>query len=323
MAKKILIIKLGAMGDVVHTTIIATAIKQAHPDWQVDYLTTDFYAKVIENHPHLDNIIEWDASRRKSYKYLFETAHKIFKKRYDIIFNLTLAVRNNLLAMLAFPKKIINKKSFPTSWVEEYFLMAKDVIKDIELPERLYLNSDISDFYQYEELIKNYPRPHFVISPGGATDNNRQGRIWNIQNWKNLCEKLYEEYKGTVFVCGSSGELEKHLSLESEHVKLLTGKLNTKEMSQFISKADMFISGDTGPLHVASAHNIKTLAILGSTSPDKIKPYGENGNYISANYDCLYCWQKKCPRKQEKDACTPCMEALTAEEVFDKIKQIL
>ena len=201
--------------------------------------------------------------------------------------------------------------------------MAKNVIKEIELPERLYLNSDITGFDQYEEIIKDCPRPHFIISPGGANDKNRQGRIWNIQKWKSLCEKLYQEYKGTIFVCGSSDEIEKHYCLETECVKILTGKLNTKEMSQFISKSDMFISGDTGPLHVASAHNIKTLALLGSTSPDKIKPYGPNGHYISAKYDCLYCWQKKCRYKEENKDYTPCMEALSEQEVFEKIRQIL
>ena len=78
MTKKILIIKLGAMGDVIHSTIIATAIKQAHPDWQVDYLTSEIFAKIIQNHPHLDNVIEWDASKRKSSRYLLQTALKLF-----------------------------------------------------------------------------------------------------------------------------------------------------------------------------------------------------------------------------------------------------
>ena len=121
MTKKILIIKLGAMGDVIHSIIIATAIKKAHPNWQIDFLTSCSNAKIIEKHPHIDNVIEWDDSKRKSYKYLFQTAFELLKKRYDIIFNLTNAFRNNLLATLAFPKKIVGKKSFSTSWVEEYF----------------------------------------------------------------------------------------------------------------------------------------------------------------------------------------------------------
>ena len=82
------------------------------------------------------------------------------------------------------------------------------------------------------------------------------------------------------------------------------------------------ISGDSGPLHVASAHNIKTLALLGSTSPDKIKPYGKNGYYISAKYKCLYCWNKKCKYLTVNRVQTPCMEALSVDEVFEKIKEI-
>ena len=95
MKKKILILKLGALGDVVHTTVIATAIKQKHPDWQIDFLTTNAYANVIVNHPHIDNVIFWDASKRKSYKYLFQIASELFKNRYDVVFNLTRAFRNS------------------------------------------------------------------------------------------------------------------------------------------------------------------------------------------------------------------------------------
>ena len=90
-----------------------------------------------------------------------------------------------------------------------------------------------------------------------------------------------------------------------------------------LSQADLMISGDTGPIHIASAFGVKTLALLGSTSPDKIKPYGENGFYISSKHNCKYCWKKKCPYLKENETYTPCMEALSVEEVFTEVQKIL
>ncbi len=310
------------MGDVIHTSIIATAIKQKHPDWQVDFLTAKFYADIIKNHPHIDNVIYWDRSKRKSLKYVLPIIFKLFKTRYDIIFNLTRALLNNIISLLAFPKKYQGKMRFETSWIEEYFLTAKNVIKDLEQPERLYLgtNSPISE--KVQKALENKPRPFFVFSPGGDSNFSREGRIWNLKKWAELSEKLNQEFSGTIFVCGSPREKEKHLALSSNIVNVYSGDFNTSEMSDFISQADMMISGDTGPLHVASAHDIKTLALLGSTSPEKIKPYGKNGYYISAKHNCLYCWNKKCKHLKEGEIYTPCMEALSVDEVFEKIKEI-
>ena len=174
------------MGDVIHSTIIATAIKQKHPDWQVDFLSTSYYADIIKTHPHIDNVIYFDATKRKSYTYLFKMALDLFKTRYDIIFNLTRAMRNNLLARLAFPKKYKGKMCFETSWVEEYFLTAKSVIRDIELPKRLYINLPDIDFDRVDNIINDCPKPYIIISPGGATDVSRQGRIWSLEKWKEL-----------------------------------------------------------------------------------------------------------------------------------------
>ena len=84
---------------------------------------------------------------------------------------------------------------------------------------------------------------------------------------------------------------------------------------------DLMISGDTGPLHIATGHNVKTLAILGSTSPDKIKPYGENGYYIEPTIDCKYCWKKKCKLIKEGERYTPCTESISVEMVLNKIKE--
>lgn len=311
------------MGDVVHSTVIATAIKQKHPDWQVDFLSTTYYADIISTHPHIDNVIYWNPEKRKSYIYLFLTAFKLLKTRYDIIFNLTRAMRNSLLARLALPKKYVGKMTFETSWVEEYFLTAKSVIKDIELPTRLYLNPPDINTDKVDEIIKDCPKPYIIISPGGASDVNRQGRIWNLENWKKLIEKIQENFSGTIFVTGSPKEKERHQVLEKENVKVVSGDLNTSEMSLLFSKSDAIISGDSGPAHVACAHNIKTLILLGSTSPDKIKPYGENGYYISTEHECRYCWKKKCLYLKEGEIYTPCMEAIKVEDVFEKIKEVL
>lgn len=321
--KKVLIIRLGAIGDVVHTTIIATAIKEKHPDWQIHYLTSKRIKPILENHPHIDKIHEWDRANRKSKKHLFEVGFMLMKERYDIVFNLTYVFRNFILGLMTLCPHIVYRQYSKKSWVYDFFLTAKKGVKDITQPERLYLGTDSDITKKLKENLSEYPRPYVIFTPGGATNNNRQGRMWNIEKWKELSEYILKKYGGTIFICGSSGEKTLHETIgkDNSRIKILSGQYNLKESSNLFSLADLMISGDTGPLHIASAHNIKTLAILGSTSPDKIKPYGENGYYISANTECKYCWGKRCKFLKSGEKYTPCMELITANMVMKKIEE--
>ena len=317
--KKILIIRLGAIGDVVMGTVIASSIKLKHPDYEVHYLTQIEIAPVLENHPHIDKIIPWNTKNRKSLRQLFQTGTKLFFEHYDIVFNLTYALRNITLSFMTCSKKIVFKRYSQKSWVEDFFYTAQTAVKDIDCPSRLYLGLISECRQKIESFTEKYPRPYIVIAPGGETDKNRMGRIWNIENWKVLIENLLKIYGGTVFIAGSEPERSYHEKISGKNIVICTGKLNIAESSALFSKADLMLSGDSGPIHIASAHNVKTLVLLGSTSPDKIKPYGENGYFITSDYECKYCWNKKCTRIQGKYA--PCMEHITVESVLKKIEE--
>ena len=210
------------------------------------------------------------------------------------------------------------KKSFGKSWVEEYFLCAKSVFPELVLPESLSLGLKMSASEKMDVFLKKYPRPYIVISPGGIANNHRQGRVWSINKWQDLISDL-NNFEGTVFTIGASAEEEIHKKLEG--VVLLTGQYTLDETCALISRANLLISGDTGPAHIASAYGVNTLVLLGSTSPDKIKPYGKTGYYVEPPFDCKYCWQKKCKMVSKGADTTPCMESITPQLILDKIRE--
>jgi len=321
--KKVLIIKLGAIGDVVHTTIIATAIKQSHPDWEVHYLTLEGMTGLLNEHPHIDKLIVWDRAKRKSFRYFVKIALTLFQEHYDIVFNLTNAIRNVMFSILACPRKIAGKKTYGGLWIEDYFQVAKNLIPELVLPNRLYLGVNELARTEVQDFLKDYPRPYFVISPAGVSDKFRQGRIWDIMKWKKLTELIKNEFGGTVFVCGAKDERDLHELLHAENTVICSGEFSLAKSNALFSCADIMISGDSGPLHVASAHNVNTLALLGSTSPVQIRPYGENGHYISGDFDCKFCWEKKCKLMKDGEKYTPCMESISPESVVERIKNIL
>ena len=320
--KKILIIRPGAIGDVAQTTIIPKSIKAAHPDYIIHYFTQCEIKPLLDGNPYIDKVIPFDRKKRKEIGYIFSIIKQLFNERYDIIFNLTNSFRNMLISFFSFPNRIVSRKYSDGLWVEDFFLTAKSVIPDIEISNRLFLSKNNEQDFEIKQILDKYPKPHIVFIPAGNTDKNRQGRIWNIKYWKELSKMVLNKYGGTVFICGSKSERKFHDELSTDNVIVLSGNYDLAGSSTLLSYADLVVSGDTGPIHIASAHNVKTLALLGSTSPDKIKPYGENGYFISTDTDCKYCWQKKCKYLKPNEKYTPCMENLYPEAVLKKIDEI-
>ena len=318
---KVLLMKLGAIGDVVHSTIITSAIKSKHPDWEVHYLTNDTLTPILENNVTIDKVITYNKLGLINY---FKIISELRKEKYDIVIPLSYTLKLIGLAICANPNKIGFRKYYKNkSWVEEYFYSAQTLIPEIELPERLVLNNNKEVENKIKTDIQNYPKPYIVLSPGKSTHQIRQGRVWNIQKWDILSKKLLEHYNGTVFVIGSQSERTSHMKLCKDGVILKSGEYTLEESCAFISLADIVISGDSGPVHIASAYNVKTVSILGSTSPDKIKPYGENGHVVEPHFECRYCWKKKCKYTKPSELYAPCIESITVDEVMNKIKNIL
>lgn len=314
-SKKILLIKFGAIGDIVHSTIISEAIKRKHPNYQIHYLTRDVYVPFLQNCPSIDKTLVYNNK-------ILETSKELRSEKYDLVIGLSNSIKIVLLSLLARPKKAVLKGTKGTSWVENYFYTAKKVINDLELPQRLVFKNDEKSIKEISAELNKYPRPHIIVNPGRDTNNARDGRIWNITKWKELIEKIQKTYGGTVFVTGTKSEIQFHKPLENDTTIILSGKYSLKDSCNVLSLADFMVSVDSGPIHIASAYNIPTLAILGSTSPDKIKPYGENGHFIGPKTDCKYCWKKKCPKLKENEIFTPCIESIQPQDVFDKIEEL-
>lgn len=312
--KKILIIRFCAIGDVVMSTIIPFAIKQKYPEYEIHFLTNKEISGMLKNCPHVDKVISFNGD-------IVKTVIELFKERYDAILCLSYTLKSYLVSFLSFPKRVIFKSFKGVSWVENYFNTAKKLFPDLKLPDRLYLiNKNKKTEQKVLDKLKNYKKPFILINPGRLSNQPREGRVWNIKKWKKLSDELLKTYGGTIFVNGSMTERDYHLTLADDNVVVLSGLNNLKETCALISYCDLIISGDSGPIHIASAYNKKTVAVLGSTSPDKIKPYGKNSFIVEPKTNCRYCWKKKC-KFLKTDGYSPCIESIEVKDVLNLIEE--
>ncbi|MCM1009908.1 MAG: glycosyltransferase family 9 protein [Fusobacterium sp.] len=321
-AKKVLVLRFGALGDIVHTTIIPQAIKAAHPDYEVHYCCEARYVDVLRNNPDIDKIIEFDHKRKKDFSYNLETALKLRHEHYDVVLNLTNAFRNNFMTFIANPKEKFGKVPMGHKHVvDAFFLAAQQAFPELKQPKNLRLGLDSQLLEKMKTRLENYPRPFVIFSPGGQTDNNRQGRAWPAKNWIGLGKLLKQIYGGTIFISGSPAEKEYHSTIAEalEGSVLFSGEFSISESMCLFSECDLFVSGDSGPLHIASGLGVKTLGIFGSTNPENVRPYGQKGNCVEPVIECKFCWKKECKRLKEGQKYTPCIKSIKPEHVLHVI----
>lgn len=320
--EKILIIRLGAIGDVIHSTILAQTIKISHPNVEIHFLTAKFIAPLLRNNPNIDKVLEFNMKEKSNYLYLLYLGLKLRQEKYDVIFPLSNSIRNYILTFVANPKRKQKRNKHRIHAVDAFYNTACDAYGEMQKPQNLeiYIKEELKQ--TIKEKFNNLPKPFIILSPGGANDMDRQGRIWADEYWIELGNTLNEKYGATIFVCGSDKEKENHQQYKTiNNSVILSGELTLEESAALFSVSDLFISGDSGPLHLASALNINTIGLMGSTPKSACSPYGDKGFALEPNIDCKYCEQKVCKILKEGEKTTPCMKSIKVCDILNLIEK--
>ena len=323
--KKILIIRFGAIGDVVHSTIISTAIKNKYPQYKIHFLTLPYIKEMLKNDFNFEKIFEFDDSKKNNLLYLYKLGIKLKKEKYDVIFNLTNAFRTNFISYIANPKNVIKRSKKRTIALDAFFNAALKFDNTLEYPSNLSIEAGQVEKDNILEMLNVIKQPIIVFNPGGENDNIRQGRIWPFEYWVELGNRLYESLNAAIIISGSKNEEVEHQKYKAiKNAMILSGKLKLNETLALFSLADIVVSGDSGPLHIASSQkNTKTIALMGSTAK-MCDAYGENCYNIYPDSNCIGCFEKKCKYLHKKnEKYTPCMKAICVDKVFNKINEVL
>ena len=315
--KKILIIRQGAIGDVVHTTETYRSIKRLIPDAEIHYLTTKVPAELLDGDPDITKLI---ILQDRSYKRLFNLSKLLKKEKYDLIINLQPSIRFRIFSFLCFAKKTVAyKKNFKYHAVENFFLTAKKVIKELELKKELHLYIDEESISKTKKMIP-LQRPIIVLNTQSGPV--RHGRKWKIEYFRELADSLIKEYNAQIIIIGSKEDAQKLNIFQNcnPNIHIVAGRLNLRETAALLAQCDFLISGDTGPLHIATAtgHPI-CIGLFGAMPINRTGPWGDKHFALTSNLDCIPCNRRKC--RFEKSEFNPCMNTLLPKDVMNFIKE--
>ena len=293
---RICIVKLSAMGDIIHTMVTLQFIKKQFPNYQIDWIVEDGFKDILQNNPHIDNILPINLKSIKKNKLeilnQIKLLQKYAKNNYDIVIDAQGLLKSSIVSKIigdkivgsfisGFDKESIRETVASWFYDKKVFIpYAKNVINrsikviceplNIKVSKEDILNKEPFLFTQ-TKLKSNSKYIIFVI---GASKPNK---IYPKEKFLELAQRLD---KKTLVVWGNQKKEQTAdwLTKESNLIKKAKNG-NLDDLKLNIQNSILVIGGDTGPTHMAWALNIPSITIFGNT-PELRNTYITNINKV-------------------------------------------
>lgn len=333
----ILIVKLSAIGDVIHALPIAYVLKKRYPNAHITWVVEPTAYELVKHNPYVDEIIIFHKKAFKSWNGFKENyrpfAKLLQKRKYDISIDLQGLFKSAAVVFTAKAKRkigyvdmregsnLISKRIVGNNKnghiVDRYLDTVKYLDCDTEnIIFPLVNTQDEIDFVDNLLIKENILNQKFIIF---AVGTNWINKCWSVENFAKLSD-LLAEYKLKVVLIGFGKDDEQKsqaiikLARENNIVNFV-GKTSLMQTARLIKLSKAVVGGDTGNLHLAAALNIPAIMLMGPTDPNRNGPYRQSENVILAGHECDGCWKRTCAKNID------CLASIKPNQVIEKLRQ--
>jgi heptosyltransferase-2 len=334
-----LIIQTAFLGDVILCTPLIKATRKLFPESFISFLLIPETKNILENNPHLNEVIVYDKRRKdQGLKNFFKMVKYVKEKDFDFAI---IPHRHLRAALLVYFAKIPQRIGFNKSTGS--FLFTQKVTYQNKLHE-VERNLSLLNYFNNEPRDKapelfpssqDFSCVSKLLQNSGIKESDKKigvapGSIWATKRWlperfAEVSDLLIKKAGAKVIFLGSKEDEKLCLeiaNLMQEKPVILAGKASILQSAAIISQCKVILSGDSAPVHIASAMKKPVVAIFGSTIPEfGFGPYEEGSIIIEKKIECRPCGihgKNKCPKKHFK-----CMTEITTQEVFEALLTIL
>jgi heptosyltransferase-1 len=314
---RIAIVKLSALGDIIHAMVALQFIKQHLPNSTIDWVVEEGFKDILANNPDINEIHTVNikkAKQQRSIKLLFNEIKKLRKlPRYDIVID-TQGLIKSAIVSRAIPSRQtfgFDKNSLRESFAAKLYTDVCSINYDENIIKRntsvissaldikishddiltkqsfLFSNNQISS-----DLLSD-SKANIALIPGASF----KSKIYPVDQYAQIADELKSQAN---FIVLWGNESERNMAEQIQKIvpeAHIADKLTLNELKAFIVKTDLVIGGDTGPTHMAWALNIPSITLFGSTpgyrntyitdinrvieSKSEVDPYKINKNDLS------------------------------------------
>jgi heptosyltransferase-1 len=329
----ILIVKLSAIGDVIHALPVASALKEAFPEARLTWVVEKAAYDLVANHGAIDQVILFDKSRCRSLtglaNYLPGFVKRLKTEHFDLALDLQGLLKSGLIAWLSGARerlvycnaregsdRLSRKVCGPHQSghiIEQYLDVVRALGGTVARIDFGIRFSD-SEAEAAQQLLADHGwrgESYVALIPGANWPNKR----WSPKLYGQLTDRLYERGIACLIVGGPGDRDLADLIHSSATAPLfdLVGQTSLKQLAWILKNARVTVGGDTGPMHLAVAAGAPTVALMGPTDTNRNGPYGEGNLAIVTPRECAGCWRRECERQLD------CLAAITVEEVYQAV----
>jgi len=342
----LLCIRLSALGDVVHCMNALTLLRRNRPAAHITWIVENSAAGLLENHPYIDDLIpiprvDWGSAIKDPWRWaevvpeVTELAAGLRRAKFDVSIDFQSSLKSSwLVAAAGAPVRVgfappISRELNHLFQNRLVTVPARDchrVQRNLALLSPFGISGEYSPAVlpcatEHKEVAENIwdalKRPLIVIHPGAS--QFAKFKRWIPECYGELACRLVRELDAAVLVSFGPGEeaLARRVVVSSRHEARLVPRLShLQQLTGLLNKADLFIGGDTGPMHLASALGTPVVALFGPKDPLGTGPFDCPSEVVTAGVPCSPCTKRECPDPL-------CMSAITTGQVFRAARRLL
>jgi ADP-heptose:LPS heptosyltransferase len=329
---KILIIKWGALGDMVISTPAIRALREAYKDTHITLLTNHLMTQIVPAGTLVDEIIFYEEKDLHGERWLikhYQLIRKLRRRKYDLAVNLRwTSDRSALLTFLSGARYRVSSGPKRVRWLyniripvppNRYHEIHRnlDIVKALGIQvrdEHPYVYRSAED-EQWAERFFIDNGLHETLTFGIHPGSSKPVRAWLPDRFREIARKTIESHNARVLITWGPGEenlAHQVADLLSPHVIVAPETQTIGKLAAIINRCSLFLTNCTGPMNVAISTSVPVIALLASTHPLDWSPYFPEHRYIKSSLD-----MESYSDEDEHEA----MKAITVEEVWKVIDQ--
>ncbi len=352
--ERILVIRLDLIGDLVLSLTLVHALKRTYPGAEIDLLAIPASAPIATSELDISTVITYNPNiwrrpqallKPKNWREIQALRSRLHARQYD----LAMSVSGKWAALLAIisgaPRRVgFAQESYPgfitdnvagRQWrpgahlheVDYCLELAQAAGASIRPDDRIpYLAVDPTARQEIEQLLLQHGmRQDQTVIACHVSSNNGQSKRWPIPYWARLIDRLIDEDGACVVLTGAPGDLpliELILRRTQQRPLNLTGKTTLPQLAALLQRADLLVTGDSGPMHIAAAVGTPLIAIHGPTDPAHSGPISPKATVLRSDIWCSPCYNATSPADC-RFFTTQCMKDITPERVLTTLHEKL
>ena len=336
--RRILVVRLDHLGDVLLATPVFSNLRCAYPHAQIHALVGNIGALVLHDHPDVNKIIQYDASFfcRSERPMQLHDAPKLLRslclKKYDLLIEL----RGDWLTVIfALLKGASYRLDFASLQTENKlggysFTSPHEVDRNLDVLRSVHIPTPVNaptfrtspadrrwtdEFLSGANIVRD--RPLIAIHPGSPVKLKR----WRAARFAAVADWLIANKGAQILFVGVKSEVSVIASVQKRMHRSSTsiaGKTNLSQLAEILGRCDLFIGNDSGPMHLAAAVGTQTIGLYGPGNPERFGPVGAHSRTIRRMPNCPPCMGTSCKFGGEG-----CMQEIDVDEVIHTAEQHL